>query len=304
MRFTIQPESLLWLLVSFKAVWSQRPAIGGTAASSIDGCVWIEGLGCELGYGGECSSYLSQVDATLLNTVDLTYYETLCRSCLWYTSQDGCEAVPECLWDGISCMYPKSDLRGVALSSSEYHSSFIYNEIQSHSVCNKIKEATLCTQTQTCIWSSDQLCIRDIWRVMETCCDALHPITERAQQCRNRSLSEVYCLTLSETTTPTPTVPDGEVSTTTTEGVKLITLPASEASTTAASSLGSTSESPATETTISSGGAVTSEPPTSSTSETVADAQSTALTDITPTPTTSVGFGEAGTLPTNTTLSV
>ncbi|KAF4684939.1 hypothetical protein FOZ62_021823, partial [Perkinsus olseni] len=110
-----------------------------------------------LGYGGECSSYLAQVDATLLNTVDLTYYETLCRTCWWLESEEACASMAECAWDGAGCMYPKKDLQGVSLTSEEYHPSLIYNEIQSHAVCSRIKEEDVCLQTQSCLWSSDKM---------------------------------------------------------------------------------------------------------------------------------------------------
>ncbi|KAF4658319.1 hypothetical protein FOZ61_005716 [Perkinsus olseni] len=208
--------------------------------ASIDGCIWIEGLGCELGYGGECSSYLAQVDASLLNTVDLTYYETLCRTCWWFESEEACASMAECAWDGAGCMYPKKDLQGVSLTSEEYHPSLIYNEIQSHAVCSRIKEEEICLQTQSCLWSSDKMCIRDIWKVMQDCCEPLQPITDRAEQCRNRSNSEVYCLTLSETSTTTilegltTSLPDGVGTNTTfstTKGVQLITVRAESSNT-------------------------------------------------------------------------
>lgn len=124
--------------------------------SSVDGCIWVDSLGCELGYGGECTSYLTQVDGTLVNTVDLTYYETLCRTCWWFETEDECESVEECVWDGAVCMYPKKELQAISLTSEEYHNSLIFNEIQSHAVCSKIKEEDVCLQTQSCLWSADK----------------------------------------------------------------------------------------------------------------------------------------------------
>ncbi|KAF4662367.1 hypothetical protein FOL47_006265 [Perkinsus chesapeaki] len=184
------------------------PILPAAREISDDGCMWVDGLGCDLSYEAECAGYhrietdgIFSFALPQLHPLDREYYTSRCDKCLPNKSREECLRASGCEWSGCSCTYPKSVAAGHAMEMKELgeaitvDSSFIALEVTVNKLCRSIKEEEDCCNVRECIWySRKDHCIRNIWAVMKACCPALEPIYSRGLACRNRSFSIDTCL--------------------------------------------------------------------------------------------------------------
>ncbi|KAF4735129.1 hypothetical protein FOZ63_026030, partial [Perkinsus olseni] len=198
----LQTTSILFVFLPTLSVEAQPAEI-----RSNDGCLWVEGLGCELSYEAECHAYQSIDRPSLwpmLNELDWQYYENRCSYCLAMTDRDTCVASEICEWSAGMCSYSKHTLASRAIqephSGGEDRVSFLRSEVAAHMMCQRVREAEDCQNVWGCLWDTERgKCLRDIWAVMSSCCPWLQAIYTKADVCRNRSSSYIAYLYLPTT---------------------------------------------------------------------------------------------------------
>ncbi|KAF4688224.1 hypothetical protein FOZ60_002978 [Perkinsus olseni] len=142
----LQTTSILFVFLPTLSVEAQPAEI-----RSSDGCIWVEGLGCELSYEAECHAYQSIDRPSLwpmLNELDWQYYENRCSYCLGLTDRDTCVSSEICEWSAGMCSYSKHTLASRAIqephSGGEDRVSFLRSEVAAHMMCQRVREAEDC----------------------------------------------------------------------------------------------------------------------------------------------------------------